>query len=373
VSAYRTRGQAVAVDSIRAMLGSGAPHAVLLVGPDGVGKTTLALDLAAALLCVGARGPERPCGTCRACRMVASGNHPDLHRLAPSGPGGQIRIGRRDDSEPGTIRRLTSDLSLMPVEGGARVAVIEHAERMNDDAQSALLKTLEEPPDGTTIVLCSVDEERLLETVRSRVARVRLAPVATREIEALLADRGSAEAPLAARLARISGGRPGVALGYAGAPEAVVARSEIGRSLVDLLEAGRAARLGAIGSLASRAGDHARALDPAPAAALTSVAADGPTARVPASERRRAALSLLEIWRDLARDLMVQALGHPERVRDTTLFDELAAASAGVDPADIAQFLGRLARAGELVEANVGPELVLDALVLGWPRRLAVA
>lgn len=369
-----TRGQPIAVAAVQSMLAADPPHAILFAGPGGVGKTTLALDLARGLLCVGASGAERPCGSCRACRMVASGNHPDLHRLAPGGPGGQIRIGRRDDAEPGTVRRLTADLALLPVEGGARVAILEQADRLNEDAQSALLKTLEEPPSGVTIVLCADEEEQLLDTVRSRCARIRLGLVGPRDIEELLGERGVADPPTAARLARLAGGRPGRALAYAAAPDAVVARGEIARSLLDLLDAGRAARLNAIVPIVARAGEHARLLEPG-ADPRPAPDADGvePRGRIPAAERRRAADSLLSIWRDVTRDLTVAALGHPERIRDPRLLDDLVRSASGLDAAALAAFLVRIGRAGELIAANVSPELVADGLVLAWPRRQPAA
>ncbi len=183
------------------------PHAILLGGPASVGKTTLAMDLAAGLLCLAQSPADRPCRACRGCRLVASGNHPDLHRLAPGGPGDQVRI------DP--IRTLVADLALLPVEGGARVAVIERADRMNEDAQNALLKTLEEAPAGVVIVLCADDEDRLLPTIRSRCARLRLGTVGIREIEQWLTERGIVDPPSAARVARLAGGRPGLALAYA--------------------------------------------------------------------------------------------------------------------------------------------------------------
>ena len=90
------------------------------------------------------------------------------------------------------------------MEGGARIALIESAQRMNEDAQGALLKTLEEPPAGVTIILCADDEDRLLPTIRSRCARLRLGRVGPRDVEAILADDGLTDAPLAGRLARLS-------------------------------------------------------------------------------------------------------------------------------------------------------------------------
>ena len=82
----RTRGQPAALSAAAAVVDEGRSHALLLVGPGGVGKTMLALDIAARLLCTVEPPAARPCRACRGCRMVDSGNHPDLHRLAPDGP-----------------------------------------------------------------------------------------------------------------------------------------------------------------------------------------------------------------------------------------------------------------------------------------------
>src|SRR5439155_3924311 len=124
-------------------------------------------------------------------------------RLAPEGPGGQVGIGQ--------VRSLATDLALLPMEGSRRIAIIESAHRLNEDAQNALLKTLEEPPAGATIILCADDEDRLLPTVRSRCARLRLGPLGARDIERLLDERELGDPPTAARLARLASGRPGLA------------------------------------------------------------------------------------------------------------------------------------------------------------------
>jgi DNA polymerase-3 subunit delta' len=395
MDAARTRGQPAAVEAVRAMLASGLPHAVLLVGPVSVGKTTLALDLAAALLCTAEPPAARPCRECRGCRMVASGNHPDLHRVGPDGAGGQIRIGERSNPDPGTVRGLISELSLLPVEGGARVAIVEHADRMNEDAQSALLKTLEEPPRGVTIILAADEEELLLPTVRSRCARIRLGPVGVRDVEAILAELGVAEPSTAARLGRLAGGRPGVALAYALNPPAVVGRGEIARSLLDLLAATRAQRLGAIREALAAAGEIGLALAAPPPDGTASTPArtaargrrratatappdlieetepsegDALGRRLAPAERRRALTVLIEIWRDVCRDLRLAQLGESGSLRDPGLLDDLLKVAPTVPAGELVDFLHRLARAGELLVANVSPELIADALAISWPR-----
>ena len=401
----RTGGQPTAIRAIAAMIVGRTPHAVLLAGPPGVGKTTLALDLAAGLLCT-ARDPRaRPCRDCRACRLVEHGNHPDLHRLGPEGPGRQVVIGGGDSKLRG-VRDLVSDLALLPVEGGARVAVVEEAHRMNEDAQSALLKTLEEPPAGVTIVLCADEEDLLLPTVRSRCARVRLGPVSRRDIEAILVGRGDAEPPVAARLARLADGRPGVAIAYAHAPEAATIRGEMTRSLLDLMTARPSVRLAAVRGIAARAADLDAALraarvagsdPPAPgrlpggrrprgskdwaglAASSVPTPSDnradaaegdeGQPGRVPAAERRRAAVTLVEIWIALARDLAFIEGGTLRELHDASMLEDLDRVSADLPADGIASFVGLLVRAGELVHANVSPELILDQLALAWPAR----
>ena len=394
----RTRGQAAALRAVEAMIRGPAAHAVLLVGPEGVGKTTLALDLAAGLLCAAESG-VRPCGACRSCRQVERGNHPDVHRLAPAGPGRQVVIGGPDARYRG-VRDLISELALTPVEGAARVAIVEGADRMNEDAQSALLKTLEEPPGGVVIVLCADQEDRLMPTVRSRCARVRLGLVGPRDIEAIVADHDLADPPMAARLGRLAGGRPGIALAYARAPDAVLIRAELSRVVLDLTEARPSVRLAAVRAAIPRALALSAAMSageaPQPsrtgrkrAAApslssngsgpdeLEAEAADGlPEGKgrqIPATERRRAAEILLGLWMDVARDLVLAGSGGGRSVRDTVMLEELAAVASTLAPGAAACFLARASRSAELLASNVSPELILDTLALAWPRRAAAA
>jgi DNA polymerase III delta' subunit len=423
----RTRGHGPAVEAIASMLRGGVPHAVLISGPAGVGKTTLALDLAAGLLCQAPDPAARPCRACRACRLVESGTHADLHWLRPEGPGGQIVIGQPDDpSKPRGVRDLLGELALRPLEGGARVAVIEGADRMNDDAQGALLKTLEEPPAGVTLILTADEETRLAPTIRSRCARIRLGPVGARDVETVLADHGITDPALAARLARLVGGRPGAALAYARAPDALRIRGELARVILDMTMTGPADRLAAMraalpaaltfvvalgleqgggattgtdlgsarsrgasatrGGSPSRAGSASRATaSPAPPPAITTPdepSADDdaddeepePIAKGPAApQRRRAAETILLVWIDVARDLALVQAGGRSSVRDIELLEELVGVADALDPGEPAAALAGLERAMTLLAANVSPELVLDATALAWPGRRRAA
>ena len=402
-----TRGQPRALAEVHSMVLGPAPHAVLLIGPGSSGKTTLALDLAAGLLCNDPDPAARPCRVCRGCHQVASGNHPDLHRLAPVGAGRQVAIGdARGRPEPGTVRHLIGELSLLPVEGGARVAIVEEAHRLNESAQNALLKMLEEPPAGVTIVLCADDEECLLPTVRSRCSRIRLGPAAGREIERWLAELGAADPPQAARLARLSGGRPGLALAYARSLQAEQLRGEIARGLLDLLTAGRRDRLAAVRGLMKSAAALDGALDEGRGRGLADAAPetprrrkgratadlaaaegpstaepdaeagavlDAPTAKISASDRRAAAATLIEIWASVARDLCVAGLGDTRHLREMALLDELPPAAAVLDRAELTDFIDRLGTIGAQIDENVNPELGLDVLSISWPRPMVSA
>lgn len=405
-----TRAQPGTIAAAAALVRGTPPHALLIVGPPSVGKTSLADDLAAGLLCLDPDPSRRPCRTCRGCLLVAAGNHPDLHRLGPEGPGGQIVIGDSARAAPRGVRNLVAELAYLPVEGGRRVAIVEHADRMNEDAQNALLKSLEEPPAGVSLILCADDEDRLLPTVRSRCVRLRVSPLGIRAIEELLGERSATDPTRAARLARIASGRPGLALAYARLPEAVTIHDEIARTLLDLLGSSRAVRLVTGRELLERAAALDLALRPVVAPSLpparlprgmrrgTSAAQSGATpapagagdlgdpgalesaaesqaggVRRSPAERRRALLTLIAIWRDLALDLAIVTLGGRREVRDPALLDDLVSVAGTVEPAGVGAFLARLDRLTELIEGNAGPELALDVLVLAWPHAVAPA
>lgn len=156
----------------RALEADRVAHAYAFIGPAGSGRVTTARAFAQALLC-----EEHGCGTCRACRLVDSGQHPDAHVIVPTPPEKNPRGTRllRIDA----IRALEREASLRPVMGARKVFVLDDADRMTDDAPQAFLKTLEEPPAQTVMILILARSRAVPATVLSRCQIVRFEPRAT--------------------------------------------------------------------------------------------------------------------------------------------------------------------------------------------------
>ena len=180
------------------------PHALLFSGPQGVGKSLVATALARALLCRQPDESGRACGSCRSCRLLAAGSHPDFHQLTPEEGSSQIRID--------AIRRLLDESTLSVGEEGHRVFILDPAERLGMAAANALLKTLEEPLAGIHLLLVTAHPERLPVTIRSRCQQVRIAPPAQEEAEAWLAEMAGLPAERAREALRLGGGAPLAAL-----------------------------------------------------------------------------------------------------------------------------------------------------------------
>ena len=178
------------------------PPALLLAGPAGVGKKTLALAACRRLLCEG--GADEPCEACAACRRAARGVHPDLMVLAPEGTAIKIEA----------VRELVRQVAGKPFEAAARAFVVDDAHLMTEQAANALLKSLEEPPPTSHVFLVSASPQGLLPTIRSRCQWLRFGPLPPAILERHLVDhRGLAPEEARLRVA-VAGGSLGAALSF---------------------------------------------------------------------------------------------------------------------------------------------------------------
>lgn len=162
-------------------------HALLFEGPEGVGKKKTALYLAQLLNC----RSQNACGSCPACRKTVQCIHPDLTVLEPDGQ--FVKIGQ--------IRELSEFMRLRPYEGKTKVAIIDQAERFNINAGNALLKTLEDPPGHSIMILVTSNPGALPPTVRSRCQSMSFSRIPEKELAAYLREKGRDRPELRAALA----------------------------------------------------------------------------------------------------------------------------------------------------------------------------
>ncbi|MDE2367577.1 MAG: DNA polymerase III subunit delta' [Burkholderiales bacterium] len=214
---------------LREVLATQRGHALLVHGAAGIGALPFAVTIAQAWLCEAAEGVARPCGRCGSCRLVQSRLHPDLLVLLPETlrrahdwpliddkvdgedakrkPSRQIRIVE--------VRALIDWTTRTPARGRGKVALLHPADALNVQSANALLKTLEEPPGSTRLLLTCADPEWLLPTVRSRCQRVRLPDPDPALAASWLAGQGVADADGARILIQACNGRPLDALALA--------------------------------------------------------------------------------------------------------------------------------------------------------------
>lgn len=173
-------------------------HAYLFYGQQQLGKKTLALKFAKLLNCK-ADFEDRPCNSCEVCEEIDERRHPDLSVIEPDG--GEIKIGQ--------VRDLTERLSKKPYQGPYKIAIIDQAHLLNHEAESALLKTVEEPKGKTILLLITSQKDNLVPTLISRTQSIEFYPVSRDKIKEFLEDEvseGKAE-----KIAGVSLGRPGLA------------------------------------------------------------------------------------------------------------------------------------------------------------------
>ena len=163
------------IDRLAAKLREGRfPHGLIFSGPQGVGKHTCALMIAKSLNCTNAAMPDTSCNECTNCRKIEAGTHSDVMTISVEEDASQIKIAQ--------IRHLLSMLDLQPLEGRNKIFIIDPADAMTDEAATALLKGLEEPPENSFFILITVKVHELLLTVQSRSQVYNFTPLTLDEI-----------------------------------------------------------------------------------------------------------------------------------------------------------------------------------------------
>jgi len=331
-------GHDAALESLFANARAGRlAHALLFAGPEGVGKFLAARWFGAGLLCE--HGPDAPCLVCGPCKRVRAGTHPDLFVVDAFAEGFDrltIHFVARRELRSAEVYQgppIEEFLNLRAAEGRGKVVLVREAERLTEEAQNALLKTLEEPRPGVILVLECSAPASLLATVRSRLMRVDFGALEPAALATLLAEEPSVadlDDTAYTRLVRLAAGSPGRALRLARR------RVPAMRALFDEALAGRIGPSAAARALWELDGDF--------------------SARTEAAERRLCAETFLDLGLEVLRDL--------ERRRAGLAADELVHGDAP-EPARN----GEATRRGRMdawiaarqdVQRNLGPEALVD-------------
>jgi len=318
-------GQERVLGYLKAALSGGRlAHAYLFLGPEGVGKESVARALAAALNCADPREDGDACGQCPSCKRLAAGTNPDFLVIRPTSRDRPPKVKIDQIRE---LRRLTA---YPPVAGGWRVALIKPGDQMKDEAVNALLKTLEEPPAQHLLILTAGVEADLFPTVVSRCQKLAFTPLPYPLITEELTRRGLSPTQ-ATLLAALSGGSLGRALALE--PEDLLRQRQ--QVLTDLE--------------ALSQGNVTAALDWAQG--LAKATADTDTFLV-----------LTQLW---YRDLLLLSCGAPERLlAHQDRLPELQAEAASHQRDAWLAKLAALSEAQRHLRANLNPELTLDLLGL---------
>jgi len=334
-------GNQRARDTLRWMLAQGrVPGAMIFAGEEAVGKKLFAVELAKALNCRRPRGTEA-CDECPACKRIS--------RFAPSPTDSEEKkkfVAWSEHPDVALVRREASVINIYqarvieresnfrPQEGRARVFIIEEADRMNVAAANALLKTLEEAPPTTHLILLTVRPAGLLPTIRSRCQIIRFAPLAAREIEDYLTKnrkRAGQEARLVARLAR----------------------GRLGRALeldLDSYREQRDAALTVLEALLPAPPDRARLLR----------LAEGLTD----PKRKDEYEAHLDTLSTLVHDTWLLSLSPDAEIVNEDLRERLARAARGLDTPRAARWLSLVEELRSQLAVNVNRKIATDALFL---------
>lgn len=334
---WQTAGQDKLIELLQRSMKLGRlSHAYLLVGPQHVGKMTMALDIARAVNC---ESGNPPCGVCRSCQRISAGKHSDVKvvslALAETAKGK-----RRTEISIDDIKEVQEMASLPPFEGKAKVFIIDGADRMSAEAANRLLKTLEEPPPRVMFVLLSSAGQAVLPTVISRCQALELRPMSILAVRDLLMQTQGLDAQRAELLSRLSAGCPGWALSVMKDDKELERRAQEIESFLEV-------PFLTYGQRFAVAADWAKRFD----------------------QSREEGKALLERWLVVWRDLLMIKAGCPDNLVNVDYREEMERQAALFGANEISHAASCVRETIGNISVNANPRLALDYLILNIPRQ----
>lgn len=308
-------------------------HAYLLVGPQGLGRRTLALRFAQALNCESPPHPGEFCGKCKTCRQIEQMAHPDLDLLLPEEGHKDILIDQ--------VRILQHRLALAPYMAPYRIALLLDFQRATTQAMNALLKTLEEPAEKVVLLLTADALENLLPTIVSRCEIIRLRPASLNDTQNFLQTNFGISSEKSTLVVHLTSGRVGAAIHLLESPDALSHRKEQINEFLNLLPAPRYERFKLAIALSR-----------------------------PYDKAREKAGEVIPIWLSFWRDVFVRASGADLPLVNVDLEEQVLQMAAHLSPLAARQLVISHEKALQHLDAYANVRLLLETLMLHWPQIL---
>ncbi len=301
-------------------------------GPDNLGKTTVAKYFSKIMLCLDSESAD-PCGECSVCNFFSKESdfsHNDFHIIKPEKQKKNISIEQ--------IRDFAKTLKMSSFSGIYKIGIIKHAEMMSEKAANALLKILEEPQKNVIIILVTSHIDLLPATIPSRATVLNFLPVKSEVIYDFLIESLGAKRSEANKFARISMGRPAIAVKFFEDKDFYDTYYNRARVFLDFLKTDINTRISLLSSLFE---DKSKT-----------------------QENERVVKRILEIWSNLVRDLILSKYSHNNLVQHSIFEGEIMEMQKRIELGQLIYLSKIINTAGEYLEANVNPRTVLEEVAV---------